>query len=288
MFFTDVDRDYQRARSTFNVEVPEHFNFGFDVIDRWAEEQDKVAVLAVNEDGSQRQELYYSTLKARSNQVAHVLRSLGLQRGDHACVVIGRIPQWYDVMLGAIKAGVVAMPGTNLLTAKDLAYRINHAAAKAAIVAPEHVDKIAAIRAECPSLEILVVVGDEARDDGWVALGPAAASQPETLTREQYGPYSADDDMLAYFTSGTTSLPKLVPRDASYAMAHAATGLFWLDLRQGDVHWTLSDTGWAKAAWGMLFPSLTLGCTTVLYDGAGAFDTELHLRLIGELGVTTF
>lgn len=288
MFFENVNRNYEHARENFSLEIPEDFNFGFDVIDRWANENDKVAILAVSEDGTERREIRYSELKDNSAQVAHLLRSLGLNRGDHACVVIGRVPQWYDVMIGAIKAGVVAMPGTNLLTAKDLAYRINHASARAAIVTPEHVDKVEAIRAECPTLEVLIVVADEAEHEGWTALAPAAAAQPKALARDTYGPYTATDPMLGYFTSGTTSLPKLVPRDASYAYAHVATGLFWMNLSQDDVHWTLSDTGWAKAAWGMLFPSLTLGCTTVLYNGGGGFDTELHLKLLGELGVTTF
>ena len=86
--------------------------------------------------------------------------------------------------------------------------------------------------------------------------------------------------MMAYFTSGTTSLPKMVPRDFAYALAHAATALFWMDLRAGEVHWTLTDTGWAKAAWGLLFPPLLAGAKVVLYDGEGAFDPGFHLRLL--------
>jgi acetyl-CoA synthetase len=98
----------------------------------------------------------------------------------------------------------------------------------------------------------------------------------------------AKDMMLAYFTSGTTSLPKMVPRNADYALAHAITGLFWMDLKESDVHFTLSDTGWAKAAWGMLFPSMLMGAKTVLYDGDPKFDADRHLKLLKKLNVSTF
>ena len=93
--------------------------------------------------------------------------------------------------------------------------------------------------------------------------------------------------MMGYFTSGTTGMPKMVPHDFSYALAHAATALFWMDLTRDDIHWTLTDTGWAKAAWGMLFPQFLVGATVVLYNGTG-FDAELHLRLIEKLGVNIF
>jgi len=93
--------------------------------------------------------------------------------------------------------------------------------------------------------------------------------------------------MLGYFTSGTTGMPKMVPRDFSYGLAHTATGMFWMDLQPDDIHWTLTDTGWAKAAWGILFPPFLMGCTTVLFDAPG-FDADQHLRLVSSLGVTSF
>ena len=100
-------------------------------------------------------------------------------------------------------------------------------------------------------------------------------------------PTRAGDPLLVYFTSGTTSMPKMVPRDHGYALAHLLTGRYWMDLREEDVHWTLSDTGWAKAAWGVLFAPWQMGAAIVLHDADG-FDADLHLRLIARLGVTTF
>ncbi|MEO0363303.1 MAG: AMP-binding protein, partial [Pseudomonadota bacterium] len=166
-----------------------------------------------------------------------------------------------------------------------IAYRIGFAKASIAIVTPEHCEKVEAALADCPTLKHLIVLGPPR--PGWISAeemcAEAAADVPEAAR-----PHVASDAMMmGYFTSGTTGMPKLAPRDHAYALAHASTALFWMDLREEDVHWTLTDTGWAKAAWGLLFPPLLAGVAVVLFDGAG-FDADLHLRLIGELGVTTY
>lgn len=283
--FDHVDRNYERARQAYEPEVPEHFNFAFDVLDARAREADKAALLAVDVVAGTKETVNYSDLSAASAKFGQALMALGLERGDAACVVIGREPAWHKVLFGCMKAGVVSMPGTNLLTAKDIAYRVNQAGAKAVIVSPMHVEKVEAIRGECPSLQHLIVIGDASGD--WLSFEALCSAQDGTLTGNDVAPFKATDTMMIYFTSGTTSQPKMVPRDFGYAMAHAATALFWMDLRESDMHWTLTDTGWAKAAWGMLFPQMLMGCTTVLYDAPG-MDVEAHLNAISELGVTTF
>ncbi|MEM7438130.1 MAG: AMP-binding protein [Pseudomonadota bacterium] len=283
--FENFDRDYENARKTYEPPTPEHFNFAFDVLDARAREADKDALLAINVPAGTKTAITYSELSSASAQFAQALMALGLARGDAACVVIGREPAWHKVLFGCMKAGVISMPGTNLLTAKDIAYRVNQAGAKAVIVSPMHVEKIDCIRAECPSLEHLIVVGEASGD--WLSFEALCAAQDGTLQGSDVAPFSSSDTMMIYFTSGTTALPKMVPRDFGYALAHAATALFWMDLRESDIHWTLTDTGWAKAAWGMLFPQVLMGCTTVLYDAPG-MDVEAHLKAISENGVTTF
>lgn len=278
-------RDYKTAAAAYRPEIPADFNFAYDVIDARARERDKTALLAIGRDGETAREVRFSDLSRQSGQFANALKRLGLEKGDFACVVIGRIPEWYGVLFGCMKLGVVSMPGTNLLTAKDIAYRIGQARAKAVIVTDDHCEKVEAIRAECPSLEHLIVVGPER--SGWLTFDALCAAESPDMDRAAAGPFPSTDMMMAYFTSGTTALPKMVPRDYGYALAHAATGLFWMDLRESDVHWTLTDTGWAKAAWGMLFPQLLIGATIVLLDVQG-FDVDLHLKLIGDRKVTTF
>lgn len=285
MDFTSVDRTYEVAREEFALEIPAHFNFAFDVLDRRAQDADKVAQIAIDVASGTRSDVRYSELATDSARFAKALLALGLERGDAACVVIGRKPVWHKVLFGCMKAGVIAMPGTNLLTAKDIAYRINQAGAKAAIVSAQHCEKVESIRADCPTLEHLIVAGEPHGD--WHGVGELCASQTADLTADDLPPFKSTETMMIYFTSGTTALPKMVPRDFGYGLAHAATALFWMDLTEADTHWTLTDTGWAKAAWGMLFPQMMMGCTTVLYDAPG-MDVEAHLRTISELGVTTF
>jgi acetyl-CoA synthetase len=206
-----------------------------------------------------------------------------MQQGDFVCLIGSRIPEWYDALFGAMKIGAVSMPGTTLLTAKDIAYRVNHSGATGVIVTPEHCEKVDAIRAECPTLKHFVVIGDA--QAGWTSSYEMCAAASPVM--EKRVAVKSSDMMMAYFTSGTTALPKMVPRDFAYGLTHASTALFWMDLTRDDVHWTLTDTGWAKAAWGMLFPQFLIGCSVVLFDGAG-FDPVLHLEIIKKLRVSTF
>ncbi len=278
---------YESARAAFSLEIPDSFNFGFDVIDVRADtDGERTAFLAVERSGEVATPVSYDTLRRRSNRFANVLRAAGVGKGEFALVMIQRIPAWFEVMIACMKTGVIAMPGTNLLTPKDMAYRINKAQATTVVLSAGHMDKVDEIRDACPSLAHLVVVGGER--DGWIAYDPACARTDDTLDRSDGPDLRADDLMIAYFTSGTTANPKMVPRDHAYAAAHTITGKYWMDLNADDIHWTLSDTGWAKAAWGLLFGPWMMGATIVLYDGEAKFDPDLHLKLIGKLGVTTF
>ncbi len=286
MFELPKSSDYEAMRDGIRIDIPEHYNFGFDLIDKRARDADKTAFIFVSRDGGTVEHHRFSDLSKASNRFANALKSLGAAKGDFAFAMIPRIPAWYEVMIGCVKTGVVAMPGTNLLMPKDIEYRINKAQAKLAIVTADAADKIEAIRDKCPSLEHLIVIGGER--DGWVSYESACAVASDELSRGDVEPSRADDTMLVYFTSGTTAFPKMVPRDHGYALAHAITGRYWMDLSEDDVHWSLSDTGWAKAAWGMLFPPWLMGATMVLYDGDSRFDADMHLKLIGQLGVTTF
>lgn len=277
--------DYEQTRANFSFDVPEFFNFGFDVVDRRARENDKLALIAIDRSGQRITHHRYSDLERESNRFANALLGLGVRKGDSVLVVLPRIPEWYFVLLGCAKIGAIAMPGTNQLKAKDLEYRIQRSGARVAVVGPTHAQAIDAIAPMCPSLQHKLLVGEDRV--GWHPYESLCGGQAPVIDPQSITPTRSDETMLIYFTSGTTSLPKMVERDHAYALAHSITGRYWQDLRESDVHWTLTDTGWAKAAWGLLYPPLTAGATIVLYDGEG-FDLPVHLDIIARFKVTTF
>ena len=277
--------DYESARRNFSFSVPEDFNFAFDIVAARASKHDKTALIAINRSGDQVSYYRYSDLEQQSNRFANALLAMGIEKGDTVLLVLPRIPAWYFVILACTKIGAIAMPGTNQLKAKDLAYRIHRSDAKLAVVAGPHAEAIESIQADCPTLRQRILVG-EARS-GWEHFESLCAQASDQLDRSMIPPTRADESMLIYFTSGTTSMPKMVARDHAYALAHGITARYWQDLRESDVHWTLTDTGWAKAAWGLLYPPLLAGASIVLYDGEG-FDLAMHLKIIAQHRVSTF
>ncbi len=278
--------DYERTRRTFHLEVPERFNYARDVVDaRAAREPDRLAILAVDEAGANPRRLTFADLAGLSNRAANFLAASGVGRGDRVFLMLPRIPEWHVAMLACMKLGAVPMPGTSLLTARDIAYRIERAEAVAAIVDPEGVPKVDEARERVGDLRATIRVGPGG-GAGWLGweegLERASDAPPDAV------PTLATDPLVLYFTSGTTGHPKMVLHtQASYGIGHEITARFWQDLHPGDLHWTMTDMGWAKAAWGTLFGQWRMGATVFLWDVRGRMDLDLALRLIGEHGVTT-
>jgi acyl-coenzyme A synthetase/AMP-(fatty) acid ligase len=287
--------DYLATRASFRLEVPETWNYARDVVDAWAaREAGKLALLAVGPDGGNPRRSSFADLSERSNRAANFLAAQGVRKGDRVFVMLPRIPDWYDVVLGCIKLGAVPMPGTTLLTPRDIAYRITRSDAAVAVVDAEGTTKVNQVADDCPSLRRRIYVAGggyggigEASGRGWASWADGvAAAEP---TPPDVEPTRSDDPMLLYFTSGTVAYPKMVLHtQASLGIGHQVTARFWQDLKPDDLHWTLSDFGWAKAAWGKLFGQWAVGAANFLWDLRGKPDFDLMLRLIGEHGVTTF
>ena len=277
--------DYESAYNNDRLEVPEFFNFGIDVVDKWAEDRTKLALISVDSTGEHVQHHSFWDLKILSNKYANALRDRGVKKGDRVFIMLPRIPEWYVVMLGLIKLGALPMPGTTLLTSKDIEYRINTAEAVMAITDGENADKIDEAAGGCPTLQHLVVVG--AGRKGWVSFEEEMAEASSVLDDPE--PTRSDDPLLIYFTSGTVGYPKMVLHtQASYGIGHIISAKYWHDLTATDLMWTLSDTGWAKAAYGKLFGQWTLGAAVMQHDARGRFDAPLTLRLLEKHGVTSF
>jgi len=279
--------DYEATRAAFRLEVPERFNYARDVVDAWAaREPGRLALLAVDPAGANPRRLTFGELSRASNRAANFLAAHGVGRGDRVFVMLPRIPEWHVVLLGCMKLGAVPMPGTTLLTGRDIAYRIGRAEAVAAVVDPEGVPKVDEARESCPTLGTSVCVG-ERQAHPWLDLAEGLERASDAPPDAE--PTLADDPLVLYFTSGTTGHPKMVLHtQASYGIGHEITARFWQDLHPGDLHWTFSDMGWAKAAWGKLFGQWRMGAAVFLWDVQGRPDFDLALRLIGEHGVTTF
>lgn len=285
----DPEKRAEEARAaSFAMETPADFNFAFDVLDRRAATTGGVAVIAVARDQTRVEQITYQELALSSGRLARSLAARGLGPRDRAFVMMERVASWHSVIFGCLKAGVTPCPATNLLGPVEIAYRLKATQATVAFVSHSNLPKLLEVRNLCPQLKLIVVdqLAEVERDPDVVALLDVTAESAEPLTRGDAPGNLSTDEMMIFFTSGTSAHPKAVVHCHGYALAHYVTGRYWMDLRPGDIHWTLTDTGWAKAAWGLLFPPILCGATMVLYDAEPKFDAEAHLSLIGKLGVT--
>ncbi len=279
--------DYDDVCAKYALHVPEFFNFGFDVVDRWAPDRSKLAYVWSDQTGEDIRKYSFYDLKVASNRFANSLRQLGVVKGDRLFVMMPRGVDWYAVMLGCFKLGVIPMPAPNILVPHDVEYRVNQADAVGAVMWHENLSKIDEVRSKCPSLKHFIGVG--APKAGWLSYEELTAQASAKLGRDEVTPTRSDDVLLIYFTSGTTKFPKMVPHtQASCGIGHIITAKFWQDLKPTDLHWTLSDTGWAKAAWGKLFGQWQIGAAVMDHEAAAKFDAKTHLKLIEKCGVTTF
>ena len=255
----------QDFRENLEIIVPENFNFGYDVVDAWAQEApEKRALIWTNDHGVHR-EFNFAELKEATDRTASYFQSLGIGRGDKVMLILKRRYEFWYSIIALHKLGAIAIPATHLLTKKDIVYRCNAAGIKVIVAAGEKVilDHITAALPESPTMEHVVSIGPEV---------------PETMEDFQAGIENAapfvrpaqvntnDDISLMYFTSGTTGEPKMVAHDFTYPLGHIVTGAFWHNLKPDSIHLTIADTGWGKAVWGKLYGQWIAGATVFVYD----------------------
>jgi acetyl-CoA synthetase len=279
-FLLDNRENYQAAYEGFRWPDLDEFNWALEWFDKLGSDPDsssREALRIVEPDGSQRS-WTFARLSARSDQVANWLRAQGVRRGDRIVVMLGNQVELWEVILAAMKLGAVILPATTLLAADDLRDRVDRGQARYVIVASPETGKWADVRGDFAR----IAVGAPVR--GWVSYA-GSGSAPDTFTPD--GSTRSADPLLLYFTSGTTSKPKLVEHThASYPVGHLST-MYWIGLEPGDVHLNISSPGWAKHAWSNVFAPWNAGATVLIYNYT-RFDAAAMLRQIQKQEVTSF
>lgn len=267
--------DYAETCRRFAWHLPRTFNFGADVVDRWAEDPSMPALVWCNEAGAE-ERFTFADIARLSNRFANVLADQGIGKGDRIVVMLPRVPQWQITMVACLKLGAVAVPCIDMLTRHDLEYRITHSGARGVVTTVAGIEKVPP---DVPLAAKVSLGGGE----GWTDWHEAVEAAPDAFVPARVG---LEDPAVIYYTSGTTGSPKGVTHGARALYAWRATAQYWLDLAPNDLMWCTADTGWSKAGTSILFGPWSQGAAVLFYDGP--FDPKRRLELLERYRVTVF
>jgi acyl-coenzyme A synthetase/AMP-(fatty) acid ligase len=271
--------DYENTHAAFEWDLPETFNFGGDVVDVWARDPERLALIWCNAEGEE-ERYTYADIAALTNKFTNVLKASGLEKGDRVLIVLPRIPAWQIALVACTKLGVIPIPCITMLTRKDLDYRFDHSEAKGIITTVENCGKVDPNRVLALRL---AVCGGDAAPAGWLSYEAAMDAGSEA-----FDPVSVtvDDPAILYYTSGSTGNPKGVTHGARSLYTWRGSAWYWLDLRPGDTIWCTADTGWSKAGTSILFGPWSCGATVLFYDGP--FEPAKRFGILKKYNVSVF
>ncbi|MBO5927318.1 MAG: AMP-binding protein [Clostridia bacterium] len=284
--FIDVEEDENGTPVSIKFKNTDEFNFAFDVVDGLAElKPDKLAMLHVSRDKTERR-FTFSDMKKHSSRAANYFKSLGIKKGDRVLLVLKRHYQFWFAILGLNKLGAIAIPAPNQLQSHDFEYRFNSAGICAVVCTADGdtANQIDAIADNCPELKHKIIVNGE--KDGWRNFDEECAMFSTHFARTEDSP-KGEDFMLMYFTSGTSGYPKIASHTYKYPLGHFHTAKYWHGVDPNGLHFTISDTGWAKAMWGKLYGQWLSEGATFVYD-FDRFDAADILPMFAKYGITTF
>ena len=284
---TEFD-SYEDFKANYKVNIPEDCNFGFDVVDAWAEaDKNKKALVWCNDHGEEKT-FTFSDISRLSNKTANYFRSLGIKKGDVVMMILRRRWEYWICATALHKVGAVLIPGSLQLTKKDIVYRGNSAEVKAIICVNDDfvINQVEASEKEIPTLENKIVVGEPR--DGWRFFEDEIEPFSDKFARPT-GDQATNwnDIMLVYFTSGTTGMPKMVQHNFAHPLGHIVTAKYWQMVQENKLHMSVSDSGWAKFGWGKIYGQWICGAIVFAYDMDKFIPAKL-LEVISKYKITTF
>ena len=284
-----IDFDsYEDFFENFQIEIPDNFNFAYDVVDEWARvEPDKRALVWCNDENEERT-FTFSDLKKLSDKAANSFSQLGITKGDVVMVILRRRWEYWVCALALCKIGAILIPATLQLTAKDIVYRAQSADVKMLIcIDDEYVCSQAEQAKEQNSgIEQHVIVAG--RRNAWLSFDELLEEGGEKWERPLGDKATAlEDIMLIYFTSGTTGLAKAVMHNFAHPLGHIITAKYWQQVEENCLHMSVTDSGWAKFGWGKIYGQWLSGATVFCYDMDTFVPTKL-LQKVQDFQVTTF
>ncbi len=280
---------YEDFKANYKVNIPENFNFGFDIVDGWAAEKgDNRALVWCDDDGNEKI-FTFAEMSRLSNQAANYFKSLGLKKGSVAMLILRQRWEYWICATALIKLGVIFIPGTLQLTKKDIVYRANAAKAEMIICVDDDyvINQVEAAKPEMTSVKYLLLV-NEAEREGWLSFNKQFIEFSDTLARPTGDEAPKNTDIMQmYFTSGTTGMPKSVCHNYMHPLGHIVTAKYWQQVQENKLHLSVTDSGWAKFGWGKIYGQWICGATIFAHDYI-RFDAKKLLSVIEKYKVTTF
>jgi acetyl-CoA synthetase len=280
---------YEDFKENFRIKVPANFNFAYDVVDVMAHETPNKRALVWCDDLGGEKIMTFGDIKRMSDKAANFFKSIGIKKGDAVMIALKGRYEWWYVMVALHRIGAIAIPATHMLTTKDITYRMKLADIKMMITANEKslIDYVDKAQKECPGiLEFKAVV--DGKYDGWLDFNAEVEKADEHFERPKGREATKNEDiMILYFTSGTTSLPKMTRINFTYPLGHILTAKYWQNVIDDGLHYTVADTGWAKAVWGKIYGQWISGTAVFAYDYE-VFNPVNLLTMTTKYAVTTF
>ena len=279
---------YEDFKENYKVNIPENFNFGFDIVDEWARQEPEKKALVWCNDHDEKRTFTFTDISRLSNKAANYFKSIGIKKGTVVLMILRRRWEYWICAVALHKIGATVIPATLQLSKKDIVYRINAAGAEAVVCVNDDyvIKQVEESAPETPSLKNKIVVGTPR--DGWTYFEEEIEKFPDTFER----PTGDDavkwnDIMLVYFTSGTTGMPKMVQHNFAHPLGHIVTAKYWQQVQENKLHMSVSDSGWAKFGWGKIYGQWICGAVIFCYD-MDKFVPKKLLEKICEYKVTTF